>query len=454
MNKKHIEMFKRLGVKHINERNVSDSQYWIKRATTIQAISTQNRDVYGVIDHTRGEGIRTYDIDGNEYLDVAAGVAVRALGLRYRPFIEFETSIVDVVHEIMANNWDSIPQTALAERLVEITPGDHNKQVSLTTSGARAVENCMKSAMDLSQKQRFVAFRPAFHGRTGYALSLTASSSKHKNGFPQGVDVIRVFYPYCYRCPYGQTEDDCNLECVEALRYALQVEGNDIAATVMESISCEGGFIVPPVKAIQGMYEVTKEFGGYFIVDEVQTGMGRTGKWWGIENFDIEPDYIAIGKAIGAGYPMGACVGPSPLFTEASRHSETFGAEPKMALQSLWLIKHLEEQGFLQKNAENGKYMIKLLHELKDKYEVIGDVRGIGLMAGVEFVKDKVSKEKYPKLRNDIVKIAVQKYHLWVLAAGINVIRWLPSYVITKEEIDECVDRFDKAISDAVKHGA
>jgi 4-aminobutyrate aminotransferase len=187
------------------------------------------------------------------------------------------------------------------------------------------------------------------------------------------------------------------------------------------------------------------------VADEVQSGMGRTGKWWAIENFDVIPDYIAIGKAVGAGYPMGAVVGPHPLFSGTSRHSETFGAEPKMALTSLWVLKHLEDEGFLKKNKEDGAYMIKRLEELKDKHEVIGDVRGIGLMAGVEFVKNKKSKERNQELRNAVVETTVRKYKLWTLAAGHNVIRWLPSYVITKEQIDDAIDRFDKAITDCTK---
>jgi len=451
LEEKHVDVLKSLGIKDITTKNIADSAYWLGRANKFQAIATQNRAVYNVIDHTRGEGVICYDIDGNEYLDLASGVAVRALGMRYKPYLEFEASILDTVHEIMSNNWDSIPQIGLAERLAEIAPGKFDKQTSLTTSGARAVENCMKSAMDKTGRRRFIAFRPSFHGRTGYALALTASSAKHKAGFPQGVDVTRVFYPYCYRCPYGQNVEDCNVECAEALRQAVQLEGDDIAATVMESICCEGGFYVPPTKAVKEIYEITKEFGGYFVSDEVQAGMGRTGKWWAIENFDVTPDYIAIGKAIGAGYPMGAIVGPHPLFSGTSRHSETFGAEPKMAMTSLWVLKHLEDEGFLKKNAEDGAYMIKRLEELKDKHEVIGDVRGIGLMAGVEFVKNKKTKERDQELRNKIVEKTVRKYNLWTLAAGHNVIRWLPSYVITRDQIDDAIDRFDKAIADCTK---
>jgi len=449
MDDKHFRILKDLGFDI--DKSMMTNEYWKKRGAEALALTTQDRDVYGCLDHTIGDGVRIFDIEGTEYLDVTGGVAVRALGLRYKAYLEFEESVLDVVHELPGMDFDAIPQTLLAERVAGITPGDHKKRVVFTTSGGRAVEGCMKSAMDLSGKRRFVAFRPAFHGRTGYALAMTASNSKHKSGFPQGVDVIRVFYPYCYRCPYGAEVEDCSLECVEALRYALQVEGDDIAATVMEPISGEGGLIVPPAKAVQGFYEVTREFGAYFMSDEVQAGMGRTGKWCAIENHGVVPDYISMGKAIGGGYPMGASIGPSPMFTGGSRHSETFSAEPKMSLLSLWIFKHLEDGDYLKKNAENGSYLLKRFNELKDKYEVVGDARGIGLMAGIELVKDKKSKEKARKLRDQVLKNAVQKQKLWMLGCGQNVVRFTPSYIITKENIDDAVNRLDKAISESIQ---
>ncbi|MFX1605088.1 MAG: aminotransferase class III-fold pyridoxal phosphate-dependent enzyme, partial [Promethearchaeota archaeon] len=247
MDEKHIQILRDLGYS-LDQKNMTND-YWKKRGAEALAITTQDREIYGCLDHTVGEGVRIFDIEGTEYIDVTGGVAVRAFGLRYKPYIEFEQSIIDVVKEFPGTDFDAIPQTLLAERVESITPGNHKKRVVFTTSGGRAVEGCMKSAMDLSGKRRFVSFRPAFHGRTGYALALTSSNAKHKSGFPQGVDVIRVPYPYCYRCPYGTNVEDCSLECVGALRYALEVEGDDIAATVMEPISGEGGFIVPPAKA-------------------------------------------------------------------------------------------------------------------------------------------------------------------------------------------------------------
>ncbi|MHA2139918.1 MAG: aspartate aminotransferase family protein [Candidatus Thorarchaeota archaeon] len=446
MDEKHIGILKELGFEDIESAKMTND-YWKQRGADALALTTQDRDVYGCLDHTVGNGVRIYDIEGTEYLDVTGGVAVRAFGLRYKPYLDFQTSVMDVVHELPGMDFDAIPQTLLAEKLARITPGNHKKRVAFTTSGGRAVEGCMKSAMDLSGRRRFVTFRPAFHGRTGYALSLTSTNSKHKSGFPQGVDVVRVFYPYCYRCPYGQNVEDCNVECVEALRYALQVEGDDIAATVMEPICGEGGLIVPPAKAVKGLYEVTKDVGAFFMSDEVQAGMGRTGKWCAMENHGVVPDFISMAKALGGGYPMGASIGPVPMYTGGSRHSETFSAEPKMSLFSLWILKHIEDGDYLKKNAEKGAYLLKKLNELVEKHEIVGDARGIGLMVGIEFVKDKKSKEKAPKLRNKIVKNLVQKQKLWVLGCGQNVIRFTPSYVITKEDIDDAVGRLDKAIA-------
>jgi 4-aminobutyrate aminotransferase-like enzyme len=443
---KHYQILRDLGF-DLNPKEMTN-KYWTERASEALALTTQDRSVYGCLDHTRGEGVTIFDMDGTEYLDLTGGVAVRAFGVKYRPQLEFEERISDVIHEVPGMDFDAIPQTLLAEKLVEITPGSHRKRVAFTTSGGRAVEGCMKSAMDLTNRRRFVAFRPAFHGRTGYALSLTSSNSRHKNAFPQGVDVVRVPYPYMYRKPKGMTDGDYKNYVLETLEYALQVEGNDIAAVVMEPLAGEGGLIVPPSDVVQGIYRITKDNGAFFHSDEVQAGMGRTGKWFAIENHGVIPDYISMAKALGGGYPMGASIGPAPMYSVSSRHSETFSAEPRMALLSLWVLKHIEELGFLKSNAENGAYMMKQLNELKDKHDVIGDVRGMGLMIGMEFVKDRSSRAKAADLRNRIVKNAVQKQRLWILGAGQNVIRFTPSYIITHNNIDEAVGRLDKAIAE------
>src|SRR5947209_7819582 len=185
------------------------SVYWIERAQRSLATSTQDREVYPVVDYTRGHGVWLYDLEGNEYLDMTSGVAVRALGFRPEGILEFERRIADVVEELPGQDFDTIPQTLLAERLAATMPGGFDKEVLFTTSGARAVETAVKAAMDQTGRRRFVAFRPAFHGRTGYALALTASKAVQKVGYPQGLDVIRVPYAYPYRCPAGSEPASC-----------------------------------------------------------------------------------------------------------------------------------------------------------------------------------------------------------------------------------------------------
>jgi len=217
------------------------SVYWIERAQRALATSTQDRDVYPVVDHSRGKGVFLYDLEGNEYLDVTSGVAVRALGFRPDGIQEFEQRIGDVIEELPGQDFDNIPQILLAERLAATVPGDFDKQVFFTTSGGRAVETAMKAAMDQTGRQRFVAFRPAFHGRTGYALALTASKAIQKEGFPQGVDVIRTPYAYPYRCPVGSDPETCAEYSLNMLRDAILDEGTDIAAVVVESLAGEGG---------------------------------------------------------------------------------------------------------------------------------------------------------------------------------------------------------------------
>ena len=448
MDQKHIEFLKKF-TNNLDEKKVSDSNYWRKRAKKVLGTTTIDREIYGTIDHTKGEGVWLYDVEGNKYLDLTGGVAVRALGLRYKPQIEFEKEIADLAIELPGQDFDAIPQTLLAEKLVELAPGDFDKGVVFTTSGGRAVENCAKSAMDLKGRTKFVAFKPAFHGRTGYSLAFTASKSVHKNKFPQGVDVIRAPYAYCYRCPFGQDPESCNLECAEYLRDSLEHEGNDINAIVVEPLGGEGGILVPPSKWIQELRKIADEYDAFLIDDEVQAGMGRTGKWWAIEHHGVVPDYMSIAKAIGGGYPLGASIGPQPMFTETGRHSETFSAEPKAAMLALFVINEIEKNHLIENAAKMGDYFIKRLKELQQKHEVIGDVRGLGLMLGIEIVEDPKTKKAAPKLRNKIIKNAVQKEHLWMIGAGTSVIRFTPSYIITKEEIDMAIERLDKAISEA-----
>ena len=423
---------------------------WIERSEKVLAKTTQARDIYPVVDHTQGEGPWIYDLKGNQYLDMTAGVAVRALGFRNPAIRDFEARIQGYLREVPGQDFDVIPQTLLAERLTGIAPGDHEKEVFFTTSGGRAVEACVKSLMDTTHRFRFVAFRPAFHGRTGYTLALTASKHQHKDFYPQGLDVIRGPYPYCFRCPFGQQETTCSLECLDFLRDSIQYEGTDIAGIVVEPICGEGGIIPAPVKWLKGLRKLANDLETKIVSDEVQAGLGRTGRWWGIEHGDIIPDYIATAKSLGGGFPFGACIGPKPLYTDYSRHSETFGAEPYIALLSLAVIRTIERDALIENAKNRGEQLLKGLRNLQEETKYIGDVRGRGLMCAVEIVTDRDSNAYDPKRREQILKNCVNKEKLWIIGSGRSSIRFLAPLNITAEQIDICLERFGKAVK-AVK---
>ena len=424
---------------------------WLARAATILAHTTQSRDVYNVVvDHTRGDGPWIYDLKGNQYLDMTAGVAVRALGLRHQGLREFEQRIHSYLREVPGQDFDTIPQTLLAERLASLTPGDFEKEVFFCTSGGRAVEAAIKSVFDKQHRFRFVAFRPAFHGRTGYTLALTASKHIHKDYYPQGLDVIRAPYPYCYRCPFGREEGDCSLECIEYLRDSLQYEGTDIAAIVFEPVCGEGGMIPAPTPFVRELRKVADELDALLIDDEVQAGLGRTGRWWAIQHHNVVPDYVCTAKALGGGYPLAACIGPKPMYTDFGRHSETFGAEPYVALVSLYVLRTIEREGLLENARRRGEQLLKGLRDIQDATRIIGDVRGLGLMCAAEIVTDKKSRRPDPKLTKRLIDRCVRKEHLWVISCGRNSVRFIPPLNITPEQIDIALERFRKAVK-AVK---
>ncbi len=451
MNRDDVKTLKKI-YPHFNALRAHDSGYWIKEAEKYLAKSTQHRDIYPVIDHTNGDGPWMHDIEGRKYYDLTSGIAVRAFGFQYKPQVEFEHSIENVMKETYGQGFDTIPQVLLAKKIISLFPGKKkDRQVFFTTSGARVVETAMKSAMDKTHRQRFVAFKPAFHGRTGYALALTASNHKHKDHFPQGVDVIRSWYAYCYRCPYGLKYPSCNMHCVKDLRESIKLEGKDIAAIVFEPMIGEAGFVVPPREFAQGLRQIADEHDAFLIADEVQTGMGRTGKWWCVEHYGVVPDYITSSKAFGGGYSLGATIGPSPMFTDYGRHSETVSAEPFKAYVSSFIIHEIERNGLLKHNELMGYYFMKRLREVQSRYSCIGDIRGLGLMIGVEFVLDPITKEKADDLCGRIVKNLVQKKGLWVAEAGTNCIRLSPYYNITQAEIDMVADKFERAVAEEWK---
>jgi len=423
------------------------SEEWLQEAEKVLAKSTHSRDIYPVLDHLRGDWVWIYDVDGKKYLDMTTGVAARPFGLFPQEYRELLTALRQVPFHFASADFDHLPQILLAKKLIEITPGDFEKEVFFTTSGARAVETAVKSILDKSPNMKFIAFEPAFHGRTGFTLPLTSSKGVQRERYPQAFPVIRSPYAYCYRCPFGEEPETCATACVEFLKEKLEYEGKDVAGMVVEPVAGEPGFIPPPKKFIQQVHQLCRELDAFFVSDEVQAGLGRTGKMWGIEHFEVVPDYLCSAKALGGGLPLGACIGPKPLFSRRGRHAETCAAEPYTALLSLFTILQVEK--VLPQIPPRGELFLNELKLLKEEFQVIGDVRGLGLLLAVEIVKDKRSKKKNPEMVKKILSSCVQE-GLLVLPVGHSSIRFLPPLDVSEEIIYEAVRRFQSALRKAL----
>ena len=326
-------------------------------------------------------------------------------------------------------------QSNLAGKLAEIMPGSKEKRVFFGNSGAEAIEAALKLARYHTKRSRIIAFLGAFHGRTMGALSLTASKVIQEKGFfPLVPGITHVPYAYCYRCPAHSAYPGCGCACVEWIREDLfkrSLPPEEVAAIFVEPIQGEGGYIVPPPEFHQKLFKLARDFGILFVVDEVQTGMGRTGKMLGIEHWDLVPDIVALAKGIASGMPLGAMVSQSEVMTWIpGSHASTFGGNPISCQAALATIELLQG-GLIRNAASMGDYILGQLRELQKRFPLIGDIRGKGLMIGVELVKDPVTKEKAIEERNRIIQACFEK-GLLILGCGENVFRLIPPLIITR----------------------
>jgi len=340
-------------------------------------------------------------------------------------------------------------QIDLAAKLSQVAPGDGNKRVYFGNSGAEAVEAAFKLARWYTRRELNIAFFGAFHGRTMGALSLTASKAiqkKHYNPLVPGI--THIPYAYCYRCPYNMCYPECGIECVrwiEDFLFRTTMPPEEVAAIFVEPIQGEGGYIVPPPEFHIKLHEVAKKYGILLVADEVQSGMGRTGKMFAMEHFGVVPDIIALAKGIASGMPLGAMVARSDIMVwEAGSHASTFGGNPVSCSAALATIELLEEE--LMENATvRGELLLSRLRELQKSMECIGDVRGKGLMVGVELVKDRETKERASDWRNEVIQKAFKK-GLLLLGCGENVIRFCPALTVSEEEIAVCLSIFEETL--------
>lgn len=398
----------------------------------------------------RGQGSILEDVDGNTFLDFNAGVAVAALGHAHPEIVEvIERQSRDFIH-ISGTDYYYPHQTAFAEKLVAITPGDFAKKVHYSNSGAEAMEGALKAAMYSTGRQKLIAFRGAFHGRTFGTLSLTASRAAQRRGFgPQALDVTHVPYANPIRFPLtlskGESVGKRVARYIEQTIFKTTVAPEDCAAIVVEPVQGEGGYVVPPSDFLPELRRICDEHGIVLIVDEVQSGVGRTGKFWAVEHFGVAPDIICMAKAIGGGLPLGVTLAKEELMRwHVGAHASTFGGNPVAIAAGMKTIELLEG-GVLNNAARMGDYMMNRLRELQPKHASISNVRGLGLMIGVEITHDADANEPWPELRD---KIVVECFNrgLVIQGAGESAVRFSPPLIVDREQVDFAVDKFDEAI--------
>jgi 4-aminobutyrate aminotransferase len=402
----------------------------------------------------RGEGVWVYDVDGNLYLDLNAGIAVATTGHRHPLVTQAIREQIERFIHYSGADFHYREEVELAEKLAEIVPGAKNKRVFFSNSGSEAVEAAMKLARYKTGRPLFMAFMGAFHGRTFGSLSLTASKMFHRKKFsPLLPQVFHIPFPNPYRPPFGVSEEevtDAVLDYIENTLFKTVVPPEEVAAFFVEPIQGEGGYIVPPLDFYRKLKNLLEKYDILFVADEVQSGMGRTGKMFAIEHFGVIPDIVTLAKGIASGLPLGATVARASLMDwRRGAHASTFGGNPVSCSAALVTIRLLEDE--LVENAQRvGKFLIENLREIQKRYEIIGDVRGLGLMVGVEVVEDPVKKTPSPKLRDRIVMECFRRGVL-LLGAGESAIRFSPPLIIREEEIAVGLEIFEGVLKKSLE---
>ena len=404
----------------------------------------------------RAQGVWVEDVDGNIFLDCNAGVAVCSTGHCHPEVVRaIQVQAAQLIH-MCGTDYFYRQMPELAKKLDEIVPVRGPTRTHFANSGTEAVETALKLAMHATGREKFIAFLGSFHGRTLGSLSLTSSRAAQRVGFKRQVlDVVHVPYPNEYRNPFSA--EDCGnggaaqgaLSWIENRLFKTTTPPEEVAAIVVEAVQGEGGYVPAPEGFLLGLRRICDEHGILLIVDEVQSGMGRTGKMFACEHYGVQPDIVCIAKGIASGLPLGVCVAPAKLMDwKPGAHASTFGGNPVAIAAALKTIELLERE-LVANSADVGAYLKQGLEKLMGKYDCIGDVRGMGMMLGVEFVKDRTTRTPDPELR-DRVEIATFERGVILLGAGPNTIRWSPPLILTKENVDVALEIFNEAISASV----
>ena len=401
----------------------------------------------------KAEGSEVWDVDGRRYVDFMAGIAVLNVGHRHPRVVEAVKEQIDKFWHICLADFYYPQAVELAEKLRDIAPMNGRSRVFLSNSGTEAVEAAIKLAMYKTGRTRFIGFFGAFHGRTLGSLSFTASKSVQRANYVSGVKVYHLPYPNEYRPilvqPEGESYGDTVIDYLEDMIFRTTLAPEDVAAVLVEPIQGEGGYIVPAPGFFTRLREVCDKHGILLILDEIQSGVGRTGKWWAIEHEAVQPDIVCFAKGVGSGMPIGGIIAPEAIMDwKPGSHGSTFGGNPIAAVSALATLQVIEEENLLAKADETGRYIMDALVEMAGRHPSLGDVRGRGLMIGMEFVKDRETKERAIELRDHVIQHAFEN-GLLILPCGSNSIRMTPPLNIAHNLVEEGLHIFEAALTDA-----
>jgi 4-aminobutyrate aminotransferase len=396
----------------------------------------------------RGEGALVEDVDGNSFLDFNAGIAVVAAGHSHPRVVESVQKQAAKFLHMSGTDFYYENMVELAEKLAALMPGEGPNRVYFGNSGTEAVEAAIKMSRYHSGRDKFIAFVGGFHGRTMGSLSLTGSKVVQRKGFGPVLPVQHIPYAYCYRCAYGKHPDTCSVECVKVLENQLFktiLPAEEVAAIVVEPVQGEGGYVVPPAKFHQELRRIADKYGILLVHDEVQCGMGRTGKMFASEHFGVDPDIVTLAKGIASGMPLGATLARADVMNwKPGAHASTFGGNPVAVAAALTTIELLEES-LIENAAAVGGHILQRISSWPRRFRYVGDVRGLGLMIGFELVTDKETKEPAHQVRNRLEEMAFER-GLLILGCGTNSIRLCPPLIVTKDQADFAVDTLEQCL--------
>jgi 4-aminobutyrate aminotransferase len=399
----------------------------------------------------KGRGAVIEDVDGNAFLDFAAGIAVVSTGHCHPEVVAaIQKQAAELIH-MSGTDFYYPNMVELAEKLASIAPGKGPKRVYFGNSGAEAVEAAIKLAKYHTKRDKLVAFHGAFHGRTMGALSLTASRAVQRKGFGTLLSgVFHMPYPDTYRGTYGIRPENASADCLSYLENELfrrRVDPDEVAGIFIEPIQGEGGYLPAPAEFLQGLEKICHKYGIMLVADEVQSGMGRTGKWWAVDYAGVEPDIICTAKGIASGMPLSAIITKASVMDwTPGAHASTFGGNPVCIAASLATI-GLIERSYKANAARMGEFIMRQTANWPEKHKIVGEVRGRGLMIGIEFVRDQKTKERAPDLRNRIVQMAFHQ-GLLVLGSGDTTLRLCQPLMIDQEQAEFAVRTLDGIISE------